>query len=47
MRGFITRKDVLKHSLTIIRLWGLRRYVRCLRAAVSRKPSTFLQIVWA
>jgi len=45
MRGVITGKDVLRHSVTIIRLWGVRSYFRCLRAALSSTPSTFLQVV--
>jgi hypothetical protein len=44
--GVITGKDVLKNSLTIVRLWGPKTYLRCLRAALSSEPSTFLQVVW-
>ena len=47
MRGVITRKDVVLHSVTIIRLWGPRRYLRCLRAALSKTPTTFLEVVLA
>ena len=47
MRGVITRKEVLKHTLLIIRLWGPRCYARCLRAALSNSPSTFLEVVCA
>lgn len=47
MRGVITRKEVLSHSLLILRLWGPRRYLRCLRAAFSTAPSTFLEVVSA
>ena len=47
MRGVITRKEVLKHTLLIIRLWGPRCYARCLRAALSSTPSTFLEVVCA
>ncbi len=46
MRGVITGRDVVTHSVTIIRLWGPRCYLRCLRAALSRKPTTFLETVW-
>jgi hypothetical protein len=46
MVGVITGKDVLKNSLTIVRLWGPKCYLRCLRAALSSEPSTFLQVVW-
>jgi hypothetical protein len=45
MRGVITGKDVIRHSLTIVRLFGPRCYVRCLRAVLSPKPSTFLEVV--
>jgi hypothetical protein len=47
MRGVITRKEVLTHSLTIVRLFGPRAYFRCLRAAFSSAPSTFLETVFA
>lgn len=47
MRGVITRKEVLANSVLIIRLWGLRAYVRCLRAALSSGPTTFLEVVTA
>jgi hypothetical protein len=46
MRGVITGKDVLRHSLTIVRLFGPRCYLRCLRAALSPSPSTFLEVVY-
>jgi hypothetical protein len=46
MRGVITGKDVFRHSLTIVLLWGPRCYLRCVRAALSKRPSTFLEVVW-
>jgi hypothetical protein len=46
MVGVITGKDVLKHSFTIVRLWGPRCYLRCLHAALSTEPSTFLEVMW-
>lgn len=45
MRGTITSREVLLHWLSIVRLWGARCYLRCLRAVVSRRPSTFLAVV--
>ncbi len=45
MLGVITGKDVLLHSFTILKAWGLRRYLRCLRAGLSGRPSTFLAVV--
>jgi hypothetical protein len=47
MRGVITRMDVLVHSRTIVKLFGWRAYVRCLRAAFSPAPTTFLATVFA
>jgi hypothetical protein len=46
MQGVITTRDVLLHSVTIIRLWGVGTYVRCLRAAVAPAPTTFLAVVF-
>ena len=45
MQGTITSKEVILQWVTIVRLWGARCYLRCLRAAVSRTPSTFLGVV--
>ncbi len=45
MTGVITGKDVIRHSVLICRLWGVRTYLRCLRAALSPRRSTFLQVV--
>ncbi len=47
MRGLITSRDVALHAFTIIRLWGVRTYLRCVRAALSREPTTFLAFVHA
>lgn len=45
MRGVIEGKDVLRHSFTIVKGWGLRSYLRCLRAGLSSRPCTFLAVV--
>jgi hypothetical protein len=47
MRGLITGRHVVLHAFTIIRFWGLATYVRCLRATLSRTPTTFLSVVHA
>lgn len=47
MQGTITGKDVIVHSLTILRLWGPGVYIRCLRAVMSGRPCTFLGVVAA
>jgi hypothetical protein len=47
MRGVITGKDVFRHSIMIVRLYGPRCYLRCLRASMSSKPTTFLEVVFA
>ena len=45
MRGLITGRDVVLHAFTIIRLWGLPTYVRCVRAIASGSPTNFLTVV--
>ena len=45
VQGAITGRDVILHSLTILRLWGPSCYVRCLRAIVSRRRCTFLDVI--
>ncbi len=45
VQGTITGRDVIRHSFTILRLWGPGCYVRCLRAIVSRRPCTFLEVI--
>ncbi len=45
MTGAITGRDVLRHPLLIVRLWGVGTYVRCIRAALSITPTTFLEVV--
>jgi hypothetical protein len=47
MRGVITGRDVFRHSFMIVRLFGARCYLRCLRASLSSRPSTFLEVVYA
>ena len=37
----------MTQAFTIVRLWGFATYLRCLRAAVSRRPTTFLAVVSA
>lgn len=45
VRGSITGRDVLLHSVTILRLYGPAVYLRCLRAMVGRRPCTFLEML--
>ena len=45
MRGTITAREVLRFAPTIIRAWGTGCYLACLRAALSRRPSTFLEVL--
>jgi hypothetical protein len=47
MKGLITNREVVTQAFTIVRLFGFGTYLRCLRAAVSRRPTTFLAIVSA
>jgi len=45
MQGVITGKDVLRHSLTIVRSFGPAAYLRCLGALASGRRCTFLELV--
>ena len=45
VQGTITSRDVFRHSLTILWLWGPMCYARCLRAIVSRRQCTFLEVI--
>jgi hypothetical protein len=45
MQGVITGRYVLRHSFTILRLWGPLTYLRCIRAMVTRRSVTFLQVI--
>jgi hypothetical protein len=47
VQGTITSKDVLLHSVTILRLWGPFFYLRCLRAIASGRACTFLEVLVA
>lgn len=46
MQGCITGKDVVRESFTIVRLWGPRCYLRCLKAVMSRRRCTFLEVLY-
>jgi hypothetical protein len=45
MRGTITAKDVFRHGPTIIRIWGAGCFLACVRAALSPRPTTFLDVL--
>jgi hypothetical protein len=45
MRGTITAREIFRHGPTIVRIWGLGCWLRCARAALSRRPSTFLEVL--
>jgi len=46
MRGTITTRDVVIHTVTIVRLWGPRTYLRCLGAVLRGHPTTFLAVLY-
>jgi len=46
MRGVITRREILVHALTIMRLFGAKAYWRCLCASFGSTPTTFLEVVF-
>jgi hypothetical protein len=45
MNGCITSKDILTHPVLIARLFGPRCFLRCLRALMSGRSCTFLEMV--
>jgi hypothetical protein len=45
MQGCITSREVLRHPITICRLFGAGCYLRCLHAVVTRRRCTFLELV--
>ena len=47
VQGVITSKDVLWHTSTIVRAYGLRHYFRCVGALLSGQRTTFLDLVWS
>jgi hypothetical protein len=46
MKGAITGKDVVRQSVSIIRLWGIATYLSCLWAAITGRPRTFLGVLY-
>ncbi len=46
MKGTITGKEVFLHSLTIVRLWGVATFLACAWAAIARRSSTFLGVLY-
>ncbi len=46
MRGAITGRHVVLHSLSIVRHFGVGAYLACLWAAVTRKRTTFLGVLY-
>jgi hypothetical protein len=47
VQGTITSRDVLLHSVMIVRLFGPAVYLRCLRAIASGRACTFLEVLAA
>ena len=46
IQGLITSKDVLINAGGIVRNYGLRPYLPCLRALMSGRRTTFLELIW-
>ena len=47
IQGIITTHDVLRHPSLIVRSFGFRSYIRCLRALAMGRRTTFLELVFA
>jgi len=46
IEGVIGAKEVLLNGGSIVRSFGLRRYLRCLLALFSKRRATFLELIW-
>ncbi len=44
--GSITTRDVLLNASTIVRSFGLSTFLRCLRALLTGRRTTFLELAW-
>jgi hypothetical protein len=45
--GVITTKEVLRHGATIVREFGAATYIRCCKAILLRRRTTFLSCVFS
>jgi hypothetical protein len=43
--GLITSRTVLLHPSSIVRGFGVRRYLRCVLALLSPRRTTFLELI--
>ncbi len=43
--GAINKNHIIQHPVTIIRIFGLSRYIRILLLCLDRKTHTFLDIL--
>ncbi len=46
IQGLITGKDVLWRAGSIVRNYGVRRYLRCIGALLLGRRTTFLELIW-
>ena len=44
--GVITTRDVLLHSAAIVHGFGFRAWLHCVRALLTHRRTTFLELVW-
>jgi len=44
--GVITTKHVFRHSASIVQEFGLRIWLCCWKALLTRRRTTFLELVW-
>ena len=44
--GVITTKHVLLNPTTIVHDFGLRFWLRCWKAVLTNRRTTFLELVW-
>ena len=47
IEGVITTKHVIVNASLIVRSYGIRTWVLCIGALLSRRPTTFLALIWS
>jgi len=47
IEGVITTKHVIVNASLIVRSYGIRTWVSCIGALLSRRPTTFLALIWS
>ncbi len=47
IEGVITTKHVVRNAFLIVNSYGIRTWVSCIGALLSRRHTTFLALIWS